>query len=187
MNQQTSPGQASNEELVQAIRAGDRTAAFELDQRWRPRLVGLAQSILHDDDLAQDVPQETLWRACVRYDGSSPFEPWILKVAGNLARDLLRERKRQPPIASDDEVLENVTSPSRPGIDALASQEEIEALEACKAGLSERSRTVVVLFPLGLSLSEIGEILRKPKTTVQAWLNKALEQLARCMAGKGFT
>ena len=101
MNEPTSTSQASDEELVKAIRAGDQTAERELDRRWRPRLLGEARAILDKHDLAEDAAQEALWRGFLhldRYDDSRAFEPWILKVAGNLARDHLRKRKRRPPI-----------------------------------------------------------------------------------------
>lgn len=175
--------------LVQAIRGGNREAAFELDRRWRPRLVRLARSILHDDGLAQDAAQVALWRTCLnldRYDDDRSFEPWILKIGGNCARDLQRKEKQSRDVG-DDRMLENVPAPSELATDPLIQAEEIQALDECTDGLADRSLTVITLFSTGGSLSEIGRALHKPKNTVQGWLNKALEQLRRCLATKGFS
>ncbi len=178
---------AMDEDLAQRVRAGDRTAEFELDRRWRRRLTALAWSILHDDHLAQDAAQLALWRAIRnldRYDESRPFEPWILRIAGNCARDIKRERDARPERAAG-EVPETAVGPSTAPVERLGSEEEVDALRICVGQLGERKQTVVSLFSTGFSLSEIGKALQRPKNTVQYWLKNALEQLARCMAGKG--
>lgn len=194
MNRQTSTGEASDAVLVEAIRAGDRAAESELYRRWHRRVYGCVRRILRDKpDLAEDATQEALWRAFCnlhRYDNSKPFKPWMLQIAQHLALDFLRRLQTtrvRLPTRGDDGGLENVAGPSRPASNHSASQEEIEALDACKEGLSELDRTVVTFFALGFSLSQTGEILRAPKTTVQSRLQKALDQLRKCMAERGLT
>lgn len=174
--------------LIEAIRAGDRSAEFELDRRWRQRLVEVARPILRDDDWAQDAAQLTLWRAYLnldRYDSSRPFEPWILAITRNCALDLWRRRQPKS-LLSSAMSAESEVGPSSAGPHETASKEELEALQICMDGLGERSRTVVALFMSGFSLSESGRVLGTAKTTVQSWLQSAFEQLCRCMAGKGF-
>lgn len=188
VNDQESFYRRSDAELVQAIRAGDRLAEFELNRRWTPRLVGLARSILHDDELAEDAAQLALWRAYLnlgRYDASRPFEPWILRIVHNVAFDILRRRRTQP-VADGGEVLDESADGGTPVPEQAAASEAFVALHECEEGLAERSREVVALFKTGLSLNKIGLALGSPKTTVQSWLDKALEQLRRCMEGKGF-
>lgn len=184
----TSTIESSDETLVEAVQAGHRNALFDLDRRWRRRLVDVARSVLRDDDLAQDVAQLALWRAYLnlhRYDTSRPFEPWILAIARNCARDLLR-RQKAPPLVSHGGSLGQIANSRTGGADPATRREQIDALRACIAELGERSRTVVALSLTGFSLSEIGRALRKPKNTVQSWLEKAREQLRRCLAAKGF-
>ena len=187
MSKQAATGEVSDATLVRGVQLGDRSAEFELDQRWRPRLVALARSILHDDDLAEDAAQIALWRANLhldRYDKSRPFEPWILKIAGNVARDHLR-RRRPSAFTDVDGPFETAGGMSTPEAVLASCADEVQGLRDCLEELGERSRTVAVLFALGFSLAETGRVFASPKTTVQAWLNKALAQLRRCMAGKG--
>ncbi len=59
--------------LVDRLLAGEQAAEFELDRRWRPRLLALARSILQDDGLAEDAAQVAMWRVLHnlrRYDRS---------------------------------------------------------------------------------------------------------------------
>ena len=189
MSERASISESSEESLVRAVRAGDRTAEFELDRRWRPRLVKLARSILRDDALAQDAAQLALWRAfrnLDRYDDSRPFEPWILRIASNCACDLQRRRCVRPEFAGG-KLPEDAPDSFSPPAERLAFREESDALRACIEGLSDRNRTVVTLFSIGFSLAEIGNAVQRPKNTVQYWLKNALERLGRCMAGSGFS
>lgn len=188
MSSRTSSADPIDEALVNRILAGDESAEFELNRRWWRRLTALARSILRDDELAEDTAQLALWRAIThlkRYDSSRPFESWILAIARNCARDLLRSRKARPTVSGEG-LLDRVAGGHEEGPNRIARKEETEALRACLEGLSERIRTVVVLHALGFSLEKTGQALQAPKTTVQSWLEKALEQLRRCMTGKGF-
>jgi RNA polymerase sigma-70 factor (ECF subfamily) len=188
MSIQTPTTEPGDELLVQAVRAGDPEAMFELDRRWRQRLLEVALSILHDEDSAQDAAQLALWRAYLnvdRYDSSRPFGPWISAIARNCARDYLR-RQRNRPTLGNAEMLEQTADPSAPETNPVARREELDALRACIDELSERSRTVIALSVTGFSLNEIGRTLDRPKNTVQSWLEQARAQLRRCLAAKGF-
>jgi len=182
-----SASQTTDVELVQAIRAGDHRAEFELARRWRSRLIELGRSILGDRDLAEDAAQLALWRAFLhldRYDDARPFERWMLTIAGNCARDLRRRRARLRTIV-DDEQVERAADAGSIAAEPQLGREALDALESCREELDERGRTVVCLYAIGYSLGESGRLLHKPKTTVQSWLKSALDQLRRCLAGKG--
>ncbi len=188
MNRATDAGGRCDEVLVAALRAGDRTAEFELDQGWRPRLVNFARGILYDDGLAQDVAQLALWRAFLnldRYDERCPLEPWIRAIARNCARDVLRQRKAEP-LTHGGELLEQASAAALSAEEGPVRSEERAALQLCLDGLGERSRSVIGLFMADLSLQEMGAALHEAKSTVQGWLNAAFDQVRRCMAGKGF-
>ncbi len=186
----TSKTSLADEELVEAVRTGDRTALFELDQRWRPRLLGLARSLSLDEHLAEDAAQVALWRAYLnlsRYDSGRPFEKWILQIGRNAALDLQRRRGREQDTDGAFQ-LEPSTPVCATGLDQLAGEEEIRALYACLASVDDdQGRTVVVLHDvIGMTLSAVGEVLGQHKNTVQYQRQKALRKLQKCMAEKGF-
>lgn len=69
----------------------------EFDQEFRelyPRAFGLAYRVLGNRAAAEDVASETMARALMRWDrlDADRRPGWILKVASNLAIDLLRKK-----------------------------------------------------------------------------------------------
>lgn len=178
----------SDEDLVPRIRNGDRQAEFELCRRWRPRLVGLARRFVGADE-AQDAAQVALWKAILHldsYDDSRPFDRWILRIGGNVARDCGRRKVTRIRPVDSEAMLDQAANPSPDRSRPLVREEEVAALRACIDGLAEPFRGVVGLHLARFSLAEIGRMLGNPKTTVQDWLEKARGRLRRCMAEKGF-
>src|SRR5215813_7276467 len=59
------------------------------------RAYGVAFVVLGDRSEAEDVAQETLARALVRWKKVSAYaEPWVVRVAGNLSIDRIRKQQR---------------------------------------------------------------------------------------------
>ena len=83
--------------LIELARAGDRNAFQSLFEISRPQIERYVHRLLGDHELSQDVVQGTAARAivsitCVR-EGPFHFTSWLYAIAGNLARDELRQRK----------------------------------------------------------------------------------------------
>ncbi len=178
--------ECSDKTLVDRLLAGEQAAEFELDRRWRTRLFALARTILNDHGLAEDAAQIALWRAILnlgRYDPARAFGPWILAIAGNVARDMARRRR---PSDGRAESLGPIPGPGQQGVQVTAQKEELAALRICIDGLRDRSRVVVGLHMAELSLSAMGTLLGEAKTTVQGWVRAAMDQLRRCLEQKGF-
>ena len=180
----------TDEEWARAAHAGDTRASFELDRCWRHRLTGLARTILKPSGLeseAEDCAQEALWRAVLhieRFRKGALFEAWILAIGSNIALDVLRARKRQTRALGQ---LDRDNSAVQSSESVVEREEEMSSLRQCLKGLKERSRRVIALiYEMGFSLAQAGQVLGKPKTTVQSWHDQAREQLHRCMEEKGF-
>jgi RNA polymerase sigma-70 factor (ECF subfamily) len=100
---------------------------------------------------ADDLLQETFARALASPppDTSSPWRPWLVRVAVNLARDRLRRRKREPyvgpwlpaPIDTGEETADDVDPEQRYG---LLESVTFAFLLACEA-LTARQRAVLLL------------------------------------------
>src|SRR5690242_847407 len=66
----------------------------DFDNLWG-RAYGVAYVVLGDRSESEDVAQETLARALVRWKKVSAYaEPWVVRVAGNLAIDRVRKQRR---------------------------------------------------------------------------------------------
>lgn len=68
---------------------------LEAAEAHRPALLALGMRMLGAPQAAEDLAQDTLLRLAERppCDLESPLRPWLLRVAGNLAKDRLRARK----------------------------------------------------------------------------------------------
>ena len=78
----------------------DFDAAF--DNLWS-RAYGVAYVVLGDRSESEDIAQETLARALVRWKKVSAYaEPWVVRVAGNLAIDRVRQRQRLRGVPTHD-------------------------------------------------------------------------------------
>ena len=74
----------------------------EFDSLWS-RAYGVAYVVLGDRGESEDIAQETLARALVRWKKVSAYaEPWVVRVAGNLAIDRVRQRQRPRGIPTHD-------------------------------------------------------------------------------------
>lgn len=80
--------------LVERCRAGDRQAAAELVEKYRPWLVRQAARRLNGNvDLAEDVAQEVIIRAVTArrpYDGRAALATWLYRILANECSDAIR-------------------------------------------------------------------------------------------------
>lgn len=90
--------ECSNERLMALYqRRLDAEAFGTLVARFMAPALGVAQQLLADRALAEDVVQETFLRLVSRrdsYDPSSPFAPWFYTILRHNCADALRRRAR---------------------------------------------------------------------------------------------
>src|SRR5215467_14772428 len=102
------PRMRSDEELMLAYANGDESAFRELFRRYAPMLLRLCTRQVGRPADAQDLVQQTflqLHRARRDFRADMRLRPWIMTIALNLARDLLRRRGRRPESAMEEAAL----------------------------------------------------------------------------------
>ncbi|HZU83523.1 MAG TPA: sigma-70 family RNA polymerase sigma factor [Polyangiaceae bacterium] len=114
-------------------------------------LYGLCYRMTGSTADAEDLVQETFARALASppADTTAPWRPWLVRVAVNLARDRLRQRKRTPyvgpwlpaPIETGDEAADGDDPERRYG---MVESVSFAFLLACEA-LTPRQRAVLLL------------------------------------------
>ena len=173
--------------LVQALRSGDSQAPRLLIERYQGVVFGLCYRMLHHQQDAEDVVQETFiraLRAMAGFDSARPICPWLLEIAANRCRTALARRARKPMLALADPG-EDLPDP-RGGMadpDDLAGE-----LERALDGLRPEYRLVFVLFhSQHLSYDEIALVVTRPVGTVKTWLHRARAQLAEELNRRGIT
>ncbi len=151
----------TDEELVQRVREGDQRAMNVLVDRHHGVVFRSCAAILSDEDLAADASQNSFlkaFRAIDRFRGEAAFRTWLLAIAGNEARGLLRKVKQRR-----EDTLEHVDTLQAEGNDPSAQavlRSEVERVRVVLADLPEKQKLTVSLRIFeGLSFREIGEII----------------------------
>lgn len=162
------------ERLLQEVAEGS-TSALETLYRLTDRAVyAYALSVLRNAYDAEDVLQECFIRVFksadfYRCDGK-PMA-WILTIAKNLCRDLLR--KNQTVAELSDEAWLNLAAPNTTNEDRLI-------LSMCMQALGETERQIVVLHAVaGFKHREIAQFLGLSLTGTLTKYHRAIQKMKR--------
>lgn len=162
MKDEELPGaEPSDLELVQRARAGDESALDMLAKRHHAAAYRVALSFTRQDDLAQDVVQDSFLKAFRALDGfraDASFRTWLLTITANEAKGALRRAGRRRETALDDAGPVESDDPD-PAERAVVAQEANRARSMLER-LPEKQRLSVTLrIEEGLSFKEIGEVI----------------------------
>ena len=130
----------------------------DLYQRLRPSLLGLAQRVLGDRGLAEEVVQDAFVKLSgdpVLDRGDAEVAAWLRRVTVNAALNRARGERRARARADRAGRLEPGDATEDSPLTAVLAREERERIRRALAGLPERQATVVLLRAEGHSYSEI--------------------------------
>jgi RNA polymerase sigma-70 factor (ECF subfamily) len=181
--------------LLAAEFLGGETRAFTvLADRYHARLLNFIYRMIGDRDRAEDLVQETfvrVYRHLHRYDQTRKFSTWAYTIAGNLAKNELRNRSRNPMVLfqtikknweADHRPLEWEDNRYRPD-DLYRKRDLREKVETAVSRLPEHHRVVFVLRELeGKTYEEISDITGVNLGTVKSRLNRARNAFAELIA-----
>jgi RNA polymerase sigma-70 factor (ECF subfamily) len=162
-------------------------ASFEdLVRRNQGMIVRLALAMLRDRDAANDVAQETFFRAFRHYRtfrSEAAFSTWTYRIAVNLCLDAMRRsggRVVQPLDHPDAEAAPALRDPE-PGPEGRAIVRDLARYaDAALEELTANHRSVLLLREVeGLTYAEIAAILRIPRGTVMSRLHHARNNLQK--------
>ena len=163
---------ASEPEILQACRRGDRKAQKQLYDRLAPKMMAVCLRYMGTRDDAEDILQEgfiTLFSRLDSYSGEGSFEGWARKIFVNTA--LMNLRKKDALKMSED--LESAWNVSSDGVSQIQSAGYHELLKLI-AGLPTGYRTVFNLFVVeGYSHKEIAQALGITEATSRSQLQRA--------------
>lgn len=176
---------ASDEVLLAGLADGDPEASRAFVRRYAPRALGLANQLMGDRGLAEDVAQEALlraWRHAATFDPRrGSVNTWMLTIVRNLAIDTLRLRRPEPYEPENLPLVRMATA-------ASAETEAVRIGEAdqLRGALREvplEQRRAVVLAYAGLTASEIAATERIPLGTAKTRIRSGLRRLRRTYLG----
>ncbi|MFC1935414.1 RNA polymerase sigma factor [Chloroflexota bacterium] len=169
--------------LVQRSQQGELDAFNQLVERYQGQVYNLALRMLSDESLAEDAAQETFisaYRAIGGFRGGS-FRSWVLRIAANACRDLLRAAKARRSISL--EVLE-LTPEATPASREESPEDHALRLELGREiqrgleALPRDQRLVLFLIDIqGFSYEEAARIAQTSVGTVRSRLSRARSKL----------
>ena len=164
--------------IVSLLAEKDDKAISLLYDHYGDTLYGVAYKVLRDDDLAQDVLQESfikIWKKADTYDASkAKLFTWLFRIIRNTAIDKLRSVNNK----SDKEVQIDVSDVYNLGVNGIRPefmdvQENLEKIEPKYQVVLE------ALFFQGMTQQEASEELDIPLGTIKSRLKIGLRELGK--------
>jgi RNA polymerase sigma-70 factor, ECF subfamily len=192
MQTEATPAQAdvSELDLVKRCQEGDAEAFDELVTRYRTRVFGMIYNMVHSEQDAWDLAQDSFikaWKSIKRFRGQSSFYTWIYRIVMNVTIDWLRKKQVKSGGAEFDDSIQlkevDPASKTMPRADALPSdtmqQKEIRAeIDKAIAQLSPEHRAVILMKEIdGMQYHEIADALGCSIGTVMSRLFYARKKL----------
>jgi len=165
--------------LVEAARAGDRTAYAELYGRFRGAVHGVILARVSRSD-AQDLVQDTFVAGWSRLDDlrdAAAFPGWILEIARRRAIDHARRSKRTP-AELDDEAA------ARASVEPTPSAEAKQALALLRSLPEAYRETLVLRLVEGMSGPEIAAVTGMKPESVRVNLCRGMKLLKEKLGGE---
>jgi RNA polymerase sigma-70 factor (ECF subfamily) len=175
--------ESDTRQIARGLRRGDVAVLEALVERYQYRIVRYLIYLLGRRDGIDDLVQEMWLRVLERgssYDGRSRFEPWLFRIARNIAVDAQRKRRMfSLDSRDDDDSVRPATVSDEPSPFTLAARtEDAGRLARSLQTLEPPYREALVLrFQEDLSLQEISAIVGAPVSTVASRIYKGLATL----------
>jgi RNA polymerase sigma factor (sigma-70 family) len=177
-------------ELISRIRGGDEDAFRGLYRRYAPSARALAQRVVRQANLAEDIVQEAflaIWENPDGYDpGRGSVRSWLMTTVHHRAVDAVRreeaQRRRMDEAAGETVIL--VQDPADQVVEEVGLPEERAAILSALDGLPAEQRQVIELMYFdGLTQSKIADRLQLPLGTVKSRTLLGMRRLRTSLVG----
>ncbi len=164
--------------IVSLLGEKDDKAISLLYDNYGETLYGVAYKVLRDEDLAQDVLQESfvkIWKKADSYDASkAKLFTWLFRITRNTAIDKLRSINNK----ADKEVQMDVSDVYNLGVSGIRPefmdvQENLDKIE------SKYKIVLEALFFQGMTQQEASDELDIPLGTIKSRLKIGLRELGK--------
>lgn len=178
------PPEARDAELLRAVSAGEEEAFRSLFRRYGPNAMAVAQRIVRQRFLAEEIVQEvflSVWREPQAYEERrGAFRSWLMAMVHHRAVDAVRREETQRRRAEELVGMESgwEEDPADRVAEEVDLPQERRAVRAAMNELPVEQREVVELMYFGgLSQSAIAERLSVPLGTVKSRTLLAMRKL----------
>ncbi len=171
----------SDEQLIEAVQAGEAAAFEKLAQRHAERFFNFALRICGSRMDAEDMVQEAflrLWRNPFAWkpEGGGQFSTWFHKVLVNLFLDQKRRTKK----TESDEILNDMPDGALNAQALMESEAEDKALLKAINALPPHQHVAVQLFYYdGFSQAEAAAVMQLHVKAYESLLHRARQNLRK--------
>jgi len=169
---------AIEKDIVYLLERGDKKAITLLYENYADSLYGVIQKVISDEDIAQDVLQETfvkIWRYAKKYDSNkAKLFTWLYRIAYNTAIDKVRSLKNKTTkeVQIETSTVYKITT-NQLNDDVLDIQKHLKTLD-------EKYQIVInALFFEGMTQQEASDELNIPLGTIKSRLKIGLRELKK--------
>jgi RNA polymerase sigma-70 factor (ECF subfamily) len=170
-----------DQQAIHRLKNGDIGGLEVLVTRYQIKAVRAAFMIVHNEQAAEDIAQETFIRVFEHirhFDESRPFGPYLLRSVVNAALDLARKSSKRQEVDCGLESIEELLDHAITVEDQAEFNALKHAIHQSLEQLSPRQRAAVVQrYYLGMTEKEMAESLNAAPGTVKWLLNAARERL----------
>jgi RNA polymerase sigma-70 factor, ECF subfamily len=177
-------------DLVKRCQAGETEAFDELVTRYRTRVFGMIYNMVHNEQDAWDLAQDSFvkaWKSIKRFRGKSSFYTWMYRIVMNVTIDWLRKKQiKGAGTEFDDAVqLKEIDPASRTvpkseelPYERMERSEVRTQIDCAIAQLTPEHRAVILMKETeGMQYHEIAEALGCSIGTVMSRLFYARKRL----------
>jgi len=165
---------------VQAAVAGDEVAFARIVDAYHGDLVRVAYVVAGDEQLAQDAVQATwtiAWRKLGSLRDPERLRPWLVSVAANQARQMVRSQHRR--VVAEIRVRPVADPAPDPAGDPSAIADRLDLLAAFNRLKAEERSLLALRYLAGLDSTEISTLVGVSPTGVRSRLSRLLERLRK--------
>ncbi len=180
-----------DEELIKEFQVNNTLEAYEiLVKRYKDPLMNFVYRFVGDRDVCTDIVQDTMIKFYLNKDSYrefAKFSTWIYTIAGNLAKNELKRRRRRTIFSidnnSDDERSIQIEDKAFISPDRSADSEiKNEIIQKALMKVKPVYREVVILRDVqDLSYEEIADITGLSLGTVKSRINRGRTQLQKLL------
>lgn len=184
----------ADEQLVEMYAKGDNSAFDVLLSRYQQKLYSYILFLVHNEDTANDLFQETFVKAIVtiqqgRYVESGKFSAWLTRIAHNLIIDKYRQDKNANLISNDNDECDIFNNAALSDITVemkIIKEQSLADVECLVKELPAVQQEVVYMrFYQNLSFKEIAEATGVSINTALGRMRYGLINLRRMVEERG--
>lgn len=166
----------SEDELISLLRQREQSVVGVLYDRYSGALYRMIYRVVHSDEIAEDVLQETftkIWTEFASYDTSKgKLFTWMARIGRNLALDKIKSRDHRNALKNQE--IDSVVPLIDSELNSVYNADRIGLAEIVRSLRPEQEELVELIYFQGYTQAEASDQLGIPLGTVKTRLRAAI-------------